>query len=121
MSFRALFGALALCLSACASPAVREPVFANPEWIVRTSPDLFARYYPHEANMQGVDGRVVLDCIVNLDTTLDCDVAEETPTDWGFGAAALEISSHWRVRPATRDGVPMEGGRLRVPLAFRVV
>jgi TonB family C-terminal domain len=121
--FRAIFGALALVFALCGASAhaqEAEPVFVNPEWIVRPSPQDVAEFYPQAARNRRVDGRVVVQCVINLDTTLDCVVAEETPGDWGFGAAALEISRKWRVRPATRDGLPVEGGRLRVPLRFSV-
>lgn len=97
-----------------------EGAFVPPEWERLPHERDFRRHYPHEAFEAGLSGRVVVDCVVNLDSTLDCVVAGENPPDMGFGDAALAMSRSWRVRPATRGGVPVEGVRLRVPVAFDV-
>jgi len=96
---------------------VGSPVIANPRW-VRTPREL-ARYYPRRAMERGVEGQVVLDCLVTTIGSLNCDVVSETPRNWGFGEAALRISRDYQMVPAMRDGVPVEG-RYRMVAPFRL-
>jgi protein TonB len=89
----------------------------QPHW-VRQPRDLQA-YYPRRALRLGVEGSVVLDCVVGTTGYLRCGVASESPANWGFGEAALRIAADHRMTPAMRDGTPVEGRyRMRVP--FRV-
>lgn len=90
------------------------PEITNPRWLQR--PRDLGIYYPRRAEERGVTGLVVLDCLVSSAGRLDCDVVSETPTNWGFGEAALAISRDHRMAPATRDGVAVQGRyRMRVP------
>jgi protein TonB len=73
----------------------------------------FARYYPERAQEREVEGRATIDCIVGADGRLSCSVTNEDPPGYGFGDASLRVSRHFRVAPATRDGVPTSGGRFR--------
>ena len=123
VDMRTLWGLVLIVLAACAAPAAgqmpSEGQFVPPSWI--DSPhdvDLHA-YFPLEAERAGVSGRVELACIIQIDTTLDCAVASEEPLGHGFGKAALQVSRTWRINPATRGGVPVQGVRLSVPLAFQ--
>ena len=43
------------------------------------------------------DGRVRLACAANQDGRLACAVAEEQPTGWGYGEAALRLSRGYRL------------------------
>ena len=67
-----------------------------------------------------MSGRVQLDCVIQIDTTAVCTVESESPQGYGFGEAALRLSQTFRIRPATRDGVPIEGGHVHVPVRFDV-
>ncbi|HRP09951.1 MAG TPA: energy transducer TonB [Terricaulis sp.] len=109
-------GAMALLLAAGAG----AQEFRDPEWIGRPDGETFMRYYPQGALNQGVVGRVILDCVIQLDTTAPCEVVEETPLGWGIGEAALGISQSFRLRPAEQDGRPVAGARVRVPVRFHV-
>jgi protein TonB len=80
----------------------------------------FERYFPTRALARGQSGRVVLDCTVAVDGRIACAVESEDPAGWGFGEASLRAASHFRVAPATADGQPTSGGRLRVPMTWRV-
>ena len=91
----------------------------NASFLERPSGRDFERYFPHRAVTRGVSGRVVLDCAVAADGRLSCAVASEDPAGWGFGDASLQAARHFRVAPATADGQPTSGGRLRVPMAWR--
>lgn len=89
-------------------------VITNPRWL-RQPRDL-ARYYPPRALARSITGQVVLDCLVDANGALNCAVASETPTNWGFGDAALRISRDYRMVPAMRDGQSVEARyRMRVP------
>src|SRR6185437_2281900 len=45
---------------------------------------------------------------------------EETPKGIGFGKATLALSRGFLMRPQTRDGVPVSGGQVNIPIAFRL-
>lgn len=102
-------------------PAPPTPsVITNPQWLERPDARDFARYYPERALERGQEGRVNLACIVAADGRISCSVTSEDPSGWGFGEAALRISRHFRMAPATRDGAPTSGGRVNVPIRFNV-
>jgi len=89
----------------------------RPHWLQR--PANLQRYYPRRMLDAGVQGDVVLDCLVRVSGFLVCDVVAEDPIDRGFAEAALRIAADHRMTPAMRNGVPVEGRyRMRVP--FRV-
>ncbi len=90
------------------------PVITNPRWL-RQPRDL-ARYYPPRPLARNISGQVVLDCLVDTNGALNCLVVSETPTNWGFGDAALRIARDYRMVPAMRDGQAVEARyRMRVP------
>ena len=94
------------------------PEITNPRW-VRQPRDL-ERYYPARALARGETGSVLLNCRVDVGGALHCSVASETPVGWGFGDAALRIAQDYRMVPAMRDGVAVEGRyRMRVPFEVR--
>lgn len=101
-------------------PAIsqRSRRVTNPQWEVNPTAADYARHYPPEALRRRVSGAVVLDCAVNLDHTLTCEVTSENPQGQGFGEAALGIAQVFRVTPTMWDDVPVEGGRVRVPIRF---
>ena len=98
-------------------PYVGPPTIADPHWLRR--PRDLARYYPRRAMERGVEGQVVLDCMVATTGMLSCAVVSETPRNWGFGDAALRISRDYQMVPATRDGQPVVG-RYRMVAPFRL-
>ena len=100
------------------SPIASFPAtITQPTWLQR--PRNLQSYYPRRALLRGVEGDVLLNCRVSVSGALDCDVAAEAPTGWGFGEAALRIARDHRMVPATRDGAAVEARyTMRVP--FRV-
>lgn len=103
-----------------ADPAPPGPVYLDATFTQRPSGRDFERFYPHRALERGMSGRVVLDCSVAANGRLTCAVALEDPAGWGFGDASLRAAQEFRVAPATADGRPTSGGRLRVPMIWRV-
>lgn len=58
-------------------------------------------------------------CRVKLAGTLaGCRITSETPADAGFGAAALKMSQRFKLRPMTREGKPVAGGTVNIPIQF---
>ncbi|MBY0562847.1 MAG: energy transducer TonB [Hyphomonadaceae bacterium] len=90
-----------------APPEAGPVAIASPTWLRR--PRDLARYYPPRALARGVEGRVVLDCVVHATGALSCRVSSESPANWGFGEAAQRISREHQMVPARRDGVAVEG------------
>lgn len=105
-------------LAAAPGPAP-APVLANATFLDQPSGRDFERYFPTRALARGQSGRVVLECDVDVDGRVSCAIISEDPVGWGFGAASLRAASHFRVAPATADGVATAGGRLRVPMMWR--
>jgi len=102
-------------------PAPPAPaVLTGMRWLQRPSSQDFNRYYPPRAMEREQEGRVVLDCLVDSNGRISCAVVSEDPTGWGFGDAALRISRNFRAAAQTEDGRPTSGGRVRVPISFRL-
>ncbi len=94
------------------------PQVTAPHWL--NQPSNLGGYYPRRPITRGMAGEVRLDCVVGTDGWLRaCAVLAETPQGWGFGEAARRIAEDHRMRPATRDGAPIEA-RYRMTVPFRV-
>jgi len=94
-------------------------VITNPDWIRTPNGDDYARFYPDRASRMSIGGRVVLHCTVSGAGTLDCSVSSEDPPDQEFGSAALKMSKLFKMRPMTRDGAPVAGGTINIPIRFQ--
>lgn len=89
----------------------------SPHWLRR--PTSLERYYPRRALETGLEGDVVLDCLVTTAGFLRCGVISEAPVGRGFAEAALRIAADHQMQPAMRNGAAVDGRyRMRVP--FRV-
>ncbi|MBI3439995.1 MAG: energy transducer TonB [Proteobacteria bacterium] len=102
-------------------PAPPTPgIITGAVWLQRPGARDFDRFYPDRARDRDQEGRVSLDCLVSADGRISCSVISEDPQGWGFGEAALRISQSFRMAAQTSDGRPTSGGRIRVPIAFRL-
>lgn len=90
----------------------------SPDWLKKpTSRDLMA-VWPTEALKRGIGGKATISCVVTVQGTLRaCEVASESPEGGGFGGAALVLSRQFLLKPATRNGVPVES-RIGIPVNF---
>jgi TonB family protein len=96
-------------------------IITRPDWVYRPSGDQVANYYPASAARAGVNGRALLECSVGADGFLQyCLVLGESPEGYGFGDAALRMFPLFKMRPETRDGFPVEGAKVDIPIAFQM-
>jgi len=100
-----------------AAPAVRPP--SRPRWAQRASARDLAAAYPEAAARRGVEGRVVLDCLIGADLAIRCRATTETPDGYGFAAAALRVAQKYRAAPTLEDGRPAAGERTTIAINFR--
>ncbi len=112
---------LMLALLAESPPPPPAPVIDGlPRWKAKPSAQDFLKVYPREAYRKGLPGRVIMTCEVLADGHLDaCAVIEETPSDNGFGAAALSLAPYFQISTVDRDGRQLAGGAVRIPLFWR--
>ena len=76
--------------------------------------------YPMEARHFGEQGRLLLAILVGADgRVLDAKATQSSGSERLDQAAIKEARQHWRLRPATRNGVPFEQW-LTVPVVFRL-
>ena len=79
-------------------------------------------YYPQAAMTAAKDGEATVLCEVNADHRLgNCDVISEAPADYGFGQAAVRLSTDV-TKLADRDarGAPTAGGWVKLRMSFKV-
>lgn len=100
---------------AAATPAVAPTV----SWSARPSANRIAELYPARALREGTGGRVVLDCVVQPQLNVACQIASETPAGGGFGRAALSAASSYRAASTRSDGSSAVGARARLAITFR--
>lgn len=102
-----------------APPAPRS--ITNPDWLKRPSGEDLTRIYPERALRLEVSGQALLQCMVTAKGTVTgCAVQSETPMGYGFGAAALNLSRLFQMKPRMEDGQAVEGATVRIPIAFRI-
>lgn len=119
-----MLGILAALLMQGAAPtpaaaASRPSVITNPDWAHKPTGDDISQFYPKAAWAANVEGRATIHCIVMATGDLaDCRVLSEEPVGAGFGDAALALGPRFKMKPQTRDGVPVSGGPINIPIRF---
>jgi TonB family protein len=116
--------ALIFLLMSCAVAAApgpgssQPPASTPPDWIRPPTMDDVASVYPAAAVRKGADGSATVNCLVTVEGVLrDCVVEKEIPKGLDFGAAAIVLVRQLGMRPATRNGAPIES-RVSIPVQF---
>jgi len=101
------------------APVLRPSVVTVPDWLRRATGADAMRVYPRLALGRGVAGAAIIACTVEREGTLaDCSIVDEGPSGQGFGDAALQLMPRFQMRPMTKDGLPVTGGKVRIPIRF---
>lgn len=98
-------------------PTVRAAA-GSVTWSQRPTARRISELYPQRALREGLGGRVQLDCTVERSLGVNCTVASESPSEQGFGRAALSASSAYRARATLSDGTSAVGTRTRIAVNF---
>jgi TonB family protein len=110
---------LMMMLAMAAEAAQPRPAPTQADWITPPTAIDAMKYYPAEAQKNGVSGSAVIECTLQVSGDLrNCQLASETPAGWGFGEAALAAAPQLKARPYSINGVPYEGS-LKTPIVFR--
>ena len=105
--------------AAAMPPALKPRVITQPDWRRRPDGKDFANLYPKSASARNVEGQATVACRVNqLGELVECSVTSESPASEGFGEAALAMAAKFNMRPQTKDGLPVAGGTVRIPIKF---
>jgi hypothetical protein len=97
-----------------------NPVIGRPKWTAVPAINDLAAVVPAKAKAARIyRARVVMDCRVVAEGKVDaCVVRSEDPGDLGYGAAAMQLSSYFRLAVWTDEGLPSVGGTVTIPLRF---
>jgi TonB family protein len=100
-------------------PTPGQPLhwITNPDYAERPDSSYLIRKYPKLAN--GLFGNVTIKCTVTVGGRMDpCQVLEEHPQGKGFGSAALDFASQFRMKPKLVDGAPVGDGTFTMTMRF---
>ncbi len=97
-----------------------HPVIGQPQWIALPEITDVTDGYPKAATAAGVlKARVVVSCEVAVGGAMrDCKAESENPPGLGLGAAALALSTKFRLSVWTAEGLPTIGGRVSIPIRY---
>jgi TonB family protein len=93
------------------------PGDANPNWLRKPTGQDIANVFPKKAIEDGVAGKATIGCQVTTEGFLqNCKVLSESPKDYNFGAAGLQLTPQLRMTPKIRGGKAVPGGSVSIPI-----
>ena len=120
LAVAALVGLAAASWAWAASGEARHTV-TRPDWLVKPVPKDLIDAYPPAALKAHESGAAKIGCGVAADGKLTgCRILSESPKGAGFGAAAMALSARFQMKPMSKDGKPVAGGVVRIPIRFMV-
>ncbi len=120
----ACVAALAISSSGLAQPAAvqdRPHIITHPDWVTQPTQNQFDSIFPARVLRLGRSGTALMTCTVTDEGLVqNCQVARESPSEGGYGDAAVAAAQFFRMKPMTIDGVPVGGARVDIPMYFTV-
>ncbi|PLR27781.1 hypothetical protein SGCZBJ_05340 [Caulobacter zeae] len=104
-------------------PGATGRQLTKPRWIQMADAEGLAMAFPQAARKAGVkNGLGVVSCTVTIEGRLaDCEAAREEPAGLDFAASAMIVAGSMRMNPWTKEGDPVDGQRIRLPIRFEGV
>jgi len=100
---------------------VKWSLFALPLWRSLWPHRATTTAYPDEALKARVEGHATVVCTVQGSGNLaGCQITEEAPGGYGFGAKVLEMAQSIRVYGQTRFGADTKGRLIAIPMSFKL-
>jgi TonB family protein len=97
----------------------RKSKDGKPVYLAGPGPADIAKAYPEAALKKQMKGSASIKCRIADDGTFTkCSVVDETPSKYGFGAAALQMSSLFKVALKDDQGSDVKGVSVTVTLQF---
>jgi TonB family protein len=95
-----------------------EGQITHADWRSQPSGDDMSKEYPKLAQLMDLAGQASIRCAVDTEGRLqDCTVVSESPTGFGFGAAAVRLSAYFSMKPELIDGQPVRT-TITIPIKF---
>ena len=112
--------AIAVLTAALATPASAREI-TEPDWTHKPSIEAVQDLFPPIPLALGLRGYAELSCEVAATGVLhDCEVPIERPVGLGLGSAAFSLADRFRMSPRARNGTPVAGGTVRIPIRFEL-
>ncbi len=97
------------------APPSEDPPVIHPMWTRTPSPRHVVEAHPKIA--RGTSGFATIVCRVDTKGDLEkCEVGAESGE--GFGAAGLSLAKRFRMKMTDKDGLPVFGRSIRIPIRF---